>query len=714
MKSIRDNKDSNTNLTVAEIKFKSRLPLLKKNTELRSSWIFAKQIKEWDLSTISSAASEQKEIVFYTSFLVYFLLQQGHSSVDMELYSEESLAEILLQYLPDDGENDIQKYFSYFFPTRQKWEEKIRYSPLFSLENPSKKDQDHIFIISEKKHIYLHKIWYYEQFIAKNFYSRTFVKINRSLGEEIAPQSSDNDSSSKTREKNSETENNKAKKINDNLFLSIFAENPYEQDLSAQGKAAWHILENSTLIIGGGPGTGKTTSVKKIIQFLALVHWQTFQDNSKHSYGNLDTGLNPNLEKEEFIVFFAAPTGKAAKRLQESVSDLQEDISKQTDLYTDLHIKVSTIHRLLAFHSHPSRPAFNRDKPLSCHVLVIDEASMIDTVLWKQLLEALSPQSKLIVLGDPMQLASVNAGSVFQDLIRFFSQMPISRFEKSSTKSSNPLIQFNINYRLSSDSSLLLLKEAIEKGDKQALAESLFSGQEDGSIVIREALDWQDYEKNIIRTITANWKNIYNSKAGEKFKNYRPNASDSIKTYFQIFSSFSCLSFFRHGPFGSKNINNIMRNYRQRELLLCDKGNANLIEPIIISENSYSKELYNGDTGFLYLAPNQTEGHAFFLNYNNEINSLRHWQIPEYETAYAITVHRSQGSEYEEILIVLPMSHYFSDFLSKELLYTAVTRARKRIIFLGDIAILERMALNPGKRSSGFSHILTKTFLDIP
>jgi len=342
-------------------------------------------------------------------------------------------------------------------------------------------------------------------------------------------------------------------------------------------------------IITGGPGTGKTTSLAKVLK---------------------------NRLNEKILL--AAPTGKAAFRMRESLAS------------QSIELEAKTIHRLL------------NNKPLEADIIAIDECSMVDLPLMSKLLDAAPSGSDLYLLGDKHQLASVEAGSVFADIC--------AKYEK------NPDIYTELtkNWRAKEAPGIVKLSE---------------------EILNNSVKNFDNENVHYLGKIST--QNL--------FEEYKPLfKAESEKEALEFLKSFQILCATK------KKVENI-----NRELSL--KAKHSKFTPIIITENNYQQNLFNGDTGV------KDKEKAYFSN-GAEIRTFPLLTLPKYEDAFAITIHKSQGSEYERVAVVYPNREREENeqtILTKELLYTAITRAKRECFIFGNESVLAASCKREIYRASG-------------
>ena len=415
-------------------------------------------------------------------------------------------------------------------------------------------------------------------------------------------------------------------------------------------------LKNRFTVITGGPGTGKTTRIAKIVSIL----WKK----------------DPKLD-----IVLAAPTGKAASRMDEAVfraverlrNEIDEDISKKMT-----ELKGSSIHRLLGWTSRPGVFRHNEENPLSTDVLIVDEASMVDLALMSRLVGALKKDASLILLGDKDQLTSVEAGNVLGD---------IYLAAKKGFIDPECVTELTESFRFNSDSGIGLLADSINKSCNAKELKEIFESNDDGSIELLSD-GFSSEIREIAKRIERNYEALFRD--------------NSFEEYFSILDSFKVLSSSRKGPGGIEEINKLAERIFKRKGLIPDYDPWYIGRPVMVLKNSYDLELFNGESGVVV----EIDGvrRAVFRKGQNDFRTYPVSVLPEVETVYAMTVHKSQGSEYDEVMFIIPEREIA--ILSKELVYTAVTRARKKITIVSNAENLAKSLSKSAARSSGLSERL--------
>jgi len=352
-------------------------------------------------------------------------------------------------------------------------------------------------------------------------------------------------------------------------------------------------------------------------------------------------------------ILCVAPTGKAASKMDQG----------------------STIHSVLKPLKNKSGFYYNKDNPLLVDVIIIDEASMIDISLLTRLLEAVPTAARVIILGDKHQLSSIQAGSVFSDIC------------KVKNLSGN-IFFLEYNFRSKGKTGIENLSKAINNSDDKGLEYILTSGEYPD--VVFEPLNDKGIPVDLV-----------NRHILEGYKSYIK--ADKIEAALDELDSFKILCAHNSGQFGTLQINHVCENIlRSGNNFDIDKKLFKKI--IMVNTNDYKKGLFNGDTGICF--EEKGENKAFFKTFDNNIKQYRTLDLPDSDTAFAITIHKSQGSEFETILIILP--DRLSPVVTRQLLYTGVTRAKARVIIVGDLKIIKKAISLSVKRNSGLTEYLDR------
>jgi exodeoxyribonuclease V alpha subunit len=457
-----------------------------------------------------------------------------------------------------------------------------------------------------------------------------------------------------------------------------------KEDVDWQKVSAFTALMNKFCVISGGPGTGKTTTVAKILALFLE------QANSK-----------------KLRIALAAPTGKAAARLQETIKLAKEKLHFADTIKEAIPEEASTIHRLLG--STRGSPYFRHtaQNPLPVDVVVVDEASMIDMALMSKLVQALPSQGRLILLGDKDQLSSVEAGAVLGDICDTGNSPGFSECFREDLKETTGydikhskgehgppiqdcIVQLRKNYRFGDDSGIGAVSSAVNAGD-DGLAMTLLTRGE------YKDIKWTNLPQTA--ALPQALKDIIIEGFGEYLK-----TSDPIRI-FQLFERFRILAALREGPYGVTAINFFAEKILQDEKLIKPEGKWYAGRPVLITRNDYNLRLFNGDMGIVL--QDRTAGNelrAFFPAPDGTLRKIHPLRLPEHETVFAMTIHKSQGSEFDKVLLILPDRE--SPVLTRELLYTSITRARESVHIWGTEEVFRFAVARPTKRTSGLRDAL--------
>jgi len=457
----------------------------------------------------------------------------------------------------------------------------------------------------------------------------------------------------------------------------LFPGDERQQSLNEQALAVALAAVRRFVVISGGPGTGKTTTVIKILALLLS-------------------------QQPAMRIKLAAPTGKAAARMMESIQLLRNDSLIDPGIRDLIPQQASTIHRLLGYNNHRFR--YSAHNPLALDCLVIDEASMLDLTLIYRLLDALPAQARVILLGDRDQLASVAAGNVLGDITGHGREIGYSQCVRDRLASildrpvedipqvelsgsiSDSVALLTQSYRFSRDSDIASLAKLINAGNGEAVVELLSQSN--------SGLNLHPPSENSIKPSTLDWT----------LESFRAVIEcDTVSQALDEFDRTRVLCAIHSGPFGVDAVNRTITD-RLLPNRPFDPAYDYHGKPILITANDYELNLFNGDTGLLW----RDEGgllRACFRGSDQSIRELPIYSLPEHVTAWAMTVHKSQGSEFESVLLILPDDEE-TKVVSRELLYTGVTRARRNLLIHSTEKVLIRACEKLTQRSSGLAQKL--------
>ncbi len=456
--------------------------------------------------------------------------------------------------------------------------------------------------------------------------------------------------------------------------------------------AATAVMKRLT-IISGGPGTGKTHTVAAL---LAALHQ-----------------IQPH---EPLRAALAAPTGKAAARITEAVRKAVEILRLDPAIRNALPKETTTLHRLIGMRQDRAVPRFGPENPLPVDVLVVDEASMVDLPMMTFTVMALPDHARLILLGDKDQLASVEAGSVFADLCGRGRTPAVSRKWlktlcdatgmdlgvqlRSKDQCASPLDECTVflrrSYRFKKESPIGVLAASIRDGNRSDLENLLSRSAPGHSSPASRTTPFPDGEVQV--------NSIPSAQLPAALTEITQQVLDDIFTSksplqaLQVLDRFRILCALREGPFGVVRANRLVERALIARGRIFEDKHYYKGRPVLVTENDYDLQLFNGDVGILWPDDNENLW-AWFRQADGSLKKVRPLRLPPHETAYAMTIHKAQGSEFDRVLIILPDED--SPILTRELLYTAVTRARKSVILWADSKIVRLTASRHTQRRSG-------------
>ncbi|MCO6497541.1 MAG: exodeoxyribonuclease V subunit alpha [Chitinophagaceae bacterium] len=450
------------------------------------------------------------------------------------------------------------------------------------------------------------------------------------------------------------------------LFKELF---PGNETTDWQAVAAAAALTQQFTIITGGPGTGKTRTVAFILALL-------FSEN-------------PELK-----VALAAPTGKAATRMAESIKNSSDKLP-QTVQEKFKGLSPSTIHRLLGSIRNSIYFKHNSENPLPHDVIIIDESSMIDVALFAKLVEAVAPQSKLILLGDKNQLASVEAGSLFGDLCSLPEKL--NQFGNNFLKKITPLYESELT---PAEKVIPIANHIVELQKSYRFDDSKGIGRLSRIVINEDVNTLKSFMEETDKQVKIDFE--YNDSIFEHFVDGFGAfiKEKDIKKAISLLGKCKVLCALREGNNGLYAINKRIESILEKKgLIKCD----NIFyhnRPVMITKNNYALGVYNGDTGII--RKNEKGQLRAWIETESGIVDFNPAIISYAETAFAITIHKSQGSEFENVAIILPP--YDSPILTKELIYTAITRAKETVLIRTNKEIFTQSITRRVKRGSGLQN----------
>ncbi|WP_446730796.1 exodeoxyribonuclease V subunit alpha [Pseudomonas sp. OTU750018] len=461
----------------------------------------------------------------------------------------------------------------------------------------------------------------------------------------------------------------------------LFAFNQQQPDW--QRLAAAQAVRRKLAVISGGPGTGKTTTVVRLLA--ALLE----QPGCEHPGG------------APLAIGLAAPTGKAAARMAEAIRNAKAELPVSESIKAALPDEARTLHRLLGSRGDSPQVRHHAANPLALDVLVVDEASMVDLALMAKLLDALPPTARLILLGDKDQLCAVEAGAVFAELCegRGFDaqaacelqritgqQVPVSQ---PSSQLGDAVVLLTHSHRFAGDSGIGELARRINGGDVSGTLNLLKEARIDLAwnaaptpIDLLERLD-QGYAPYLAA-----------AQSGD------PAAA------FAAFNAFRALCAQREGAWGVAGINEALEARIKRRSQVPSRERWYVGRPVMVRQNDYALGLFNGDIG---LCLHTEYGLRVFFEGENGYRPFAPARLPSHDSAFAMTVHKSQGSEFANVLLVLP--ELPSPLLSRSLFYTGITRGKHKVEIWGLPARLSEAVATRAERAAGLAERLATTSL---
>jgi exodeoxyribonuclease V alpha subunit len=565
-------------------------------------------------------------------------LSRGHTCLELDAIDQLSL-------LPNESDLRDSRYGDW--PAVSNWLAVLNSSPLVSSATDAARQINAIdkplVLDAERRRVYLARYWFYERKLAATIVCRLAN----------APVSVDDE-----------------RIANELQRLFPDGDSPNTRD---QRVAIASAIDRSFGVITGGPGTGKTTTVARLLA-LRLTE-------------EVAAGRDPTALK----VLLMAPTGKAAQRLNESLGRATEQMDLTASVHSALQgVTAGTIHRMLGWTPlSPERGGpfrHNADHPLDADIVLVDEASMVDLSLMYRLFDAVPERAQIILMGDRDQLASVEAGGVLGDLCRAPGTSNQSGFSvercrqlgrrtgltlsssSDSTRLDESVVTLRFSHRFSSESLLGRFATAIRNGDADAAVEVLRSAPEDQLVW----LDSTDEEQTLNAVVT---------RAAAGYESYldalRTQPEGSLAALIRL-NSLRVLCAHRDGRFGEASLNR-----RIAERLTTDgwlnpgSGRGHYPgRPIMVSRNDYRLNIFNGDVGIVVRDSRRQQPAVLFEDpaAPTGLRRLPSALVADARDCFAMTIHKSQGSEFHHVLLVLPQSD--SPVLSRELLYTAVTRVK--------------------------------------
>lgn len=647
-------------------------------------YFFAKEIIQcFPLTALSSTSSSQQQC-FHLLVALSASLRDGHSCLPLDAVANKRLFVDLVRQQISQAPFDLAEQEQPAINSGFLFESTTVLTAL--LEQLSLGEDAQQPIVFNNGRLYLRRYYQFEQELKQAVAARRIIKPM---------------SEPQAQEQVELIKNIIAKLFPDSVNNSSANCTGMNQEIDWQALAVANAINKDFAIIAGGPGTGKTYTVTKLLAaliMLALADAKGSVKNSAKSAG--DTPSTPRIS-------LVAPTGKAAQRLSESIinavqgfrGDIDDDV---LDLIPE---SAQTLHRLLGVIPEQVNFRHNQDNLLAVDILLIDEVSMVDLPMMTRIFRALPAHTKVILLGDADQLPSVAVGSVLADFAprphHGFSDINhqyltlVTGFEsltKQVKQTDNAELaeqypkQCLKHYSVADCVTFLMKSRRFDgKGGIGRIANYVISGQyqeswqllKESSEVTSNAIDSEQKQLTLLNGSVETWL------APLVSQYYQPlSECKNIADAFALLAKFRILSSTRKGPQGVESLNTLVIEILRNNKVIPYKNFAASsdlypTQPIMISENDYRLGVYNGDIGLLW---RNSQGHlmAVFENASGEYDWIMPSRLPKFETVYAMTIHKTQGSEFDHVAMVLP-EQKDNKLLSRELLYTGITRAKSKL-----------------------------------
>ncbi len=562
--------------------------------------------------TIGTLANESREELLVAAALTSAHLGAGHVCLELESIAGQAA----------NLEDESPRHF----PSLAPWLSAIAESPMVSNgEAPTP------LVLTGHGRLYLRRYWLHEQFIAKSILAR-IDEPSAASGEMAGAL--------------------------DALF-------PAADKHDKQRQAAQLAGQHQFAVVSGGPGTGKTFTVVKI---LALLVEQAFA---------------ANLPAPRMTL--VAPTGKAAARLAESIQKAKQALPSSQRVKAAITEEASTIHRALgSIPKSSTRFRHNADNRLLTDLVLVDEASMVNVALMSRLLAAIPEHARLILLGDKDQLASVDAGAVLGDIC---NTGYIRSKSPQQPRIAPCITHLTKSYRYREGSGIAALATAINEGHADQ-AIQILRADSHPEVELQKPLPGHHLGATLQVQIMKGYHSLREATAPKQ-------ALHSL-------GEFRVLCAHQNGHASVKTVNREVRNHLETLGRVPPSSEYYHGQPIMIRVNDYDQRLYNGDVGVVL---NTAEGlRVFFEVPGAPPRALTPARLPSHSPVYAMSIHKSQGSEFSDIAVVMPPEA--SPVLTRELLYTAITRAKKSLCIYADADLLKVCITTQAHRSSGLRDLL--------
>lgn len=605
---------------------------------------------------------QQKNLAVLLSALISFHVMQGHSCLRLNSYAASHFFGIQGRKLSRDYHTDILQKIGEISPLD--WPKMLSNHLAFS-QDPAQIAP----MLFQHDRLYFYRYWQAEHRIAQSLQQAVSI------------------------------EQHNANTDQDRHILDRFF--PVQAEIDWQKIAVATALNKPFCLISGGPGTGKTRTVARLLAALQL----------------------KQLEQQQapLHIALAAPTGKAAARLKESITASLQELNLPENIIQSLPQHATTLHSLLGIRPNRDLPHYHAQNPLHLDLLVVDEASMLDLFLMEKLFNALKPTTRLVLLGDKDQLAAVEAGNAMSELGELLTlgySEKHSHYLQAATGYQIPsqnaqippicdsLCHLRVSHRFDEKSGIGELAKRVNH--QQAVdAWQLFTHPNYSDLSLyrypsaTEFSDKTHWIQQCLNAIINQAVLLYRDYLERVKQRVAQVENSSVQEIFAAFQQVKLLSALRVGEFGVERLNQqIAEALRQANLVSFKQSRESYIgKPILITENAPQHHIFSGDIGIM-LPDEQGNLRVYFeTEHEGKPISLLPSRLPDYEPAYVMTVHKSQGSEFAHTVMIMPLSP--SPVLTKELVYTAITRARTHFSLFGDERVWQSAVKSNVQRQSG-------------
>ncbi|WP_017445446.1 exodeoxyribonuclease V subunit alpha [Gayadomonas joobiniege] len=576
-------------------------------------------------------------VVFHMLMLSTCSIRRGHTCLPLTAIANQL-----------EWDNDSSQHSGYQFAEIAELEKSLANLPF---------DDESFPLVFDGHSLYLRRYWQFEQTVAELIRPRC---VTQTLNEQQL-------SAAQT------------------MLNKVFNQSSQASETDWQAVAVANSLIHQLAVICGGPGTGKTYTVARLLVVLLAM---------------ADKQKTPRI-------LMAAPTGKAAQRMLESINQTKLELARcgiEQTLLDKIPTSAATIHRLLGYRPESTRYRYNAERQLPCDILLIDEVSMIDVAMMSRILVALPQTARLIMLGDADQLPSVESGNILADL----SQRPHPGYAilaqtqiATLTGYQVPLAPESLHSHVS-----FLYKTHRFSGPLADLAQAVISRQPkaDEYLLHHKRTQASSSELQIDyfpQEIQKAWlKNACQTAYSAVM------AADNVNDAFVQLAKFRVLAALRRGEYGTERLNEQIEQWLKEKHRQVRIGQHYQGRPIMINQNDYASGLFNGDTGLIW--PHEDGRLMAFFATDEGLRAVSLARLPAHQSVYAMTIHKTQGSEFAHVALVL--GDQVNQLMSAELLYTGLTRAKQKVSICGEFSVWRQARQMSMQRYSGLAtRLFSKT-----